>query len=243
MIIHSFLHNRFLGTKTILPFFIMAVVVLLVGCAADTYQMQTESPLNAQTAMSTSTPETTLATAAAPSVATSTPSEPLSDYDSITYVLGPEDVVQVLVWKDETLTRTVMVRPDGKISLPLVGELVASGLTPSQLSGSVRDALRKYYKEQPEVSVIVTEINSFSVFVLGQVVIPGKHVLRRETTMLQMLSLAGGFKEYANTKKILLLRREGGFETRVLVNYKRLITGDNPEENLILKPGDTIIVP
>ena len=163
--------------------------------------------------------------------------------DSPAYLLGPEDVVQVLVWKDETLTRTVMVRPDGKIALPLVGEVQAAGLTPAELANGVKKSLQKYYKELPEVSVIVTEINSVSIFVLGEVAIPGKHILRREITFLQALSLAGGFKEYADTGKILLLRREGNIETRMRINYKDLVSGKSPDDNLTLKAGDTIIVP
>ncbi len=163
--------------------------------------------------------------------------------DSPAYVLGPEDVIQVVVWKDDSLTRTVIIRPDGKISLPLVGEVHAAQLTPGELANEVRKSLKKYYLEQPEVSIIVMEINSLSFFVLGEVVIPGKHILRRETTVLQALSLVGGFKEYADTKNILLLRREGSIEKRIKINYKNLVSGANQEDNLFLKAGDTLIVP
>jgi polysaccharide export outer membrane protein len=163
--------------------------------------------------------------------------------NSPSYLLGPEDIIQVVVWKDDSLTRTVMIRPDGKISLPLIGEVHAAGLTPGDLASGVKNSLQKYYKDQPEVSVIVTEINSFSFFILGEVAIPGKHILRRETTLLQALSLVGGFKEYADTKHILLLRKQGSEEKRININYKTLISGKNPEDNLLLKAGDTIIVP
>jgi len=159
------------------------------------------------------------------------------------YVLGPEDVIQVLVWKDDSLTRTVMIRPDGKVSLPLVGEVQAAGLTPAQLANGVKKRLEKYYKEQPEVSVIVTEINSFAFFVLGEVNLPGKHILRRETTLLQAFSISGGFKQYADTKNIVLLRKEGSAEKRISINYKNLVSGKNSEENLLLRAGDTLIVP
>jgi polysaccharide export outer membrane protein len=148
-----------------------------------------------------------------------------------------------VVWKDESLTRTVVIRPDGNISLPLLGEVHAAGQRPAALASEIKNSLQKYYKDQPEVTVIVTEINSFSFFVLGEVVLPGKHVLRRETTLLQALSLVGGFKEYADTKRILLLRKEGSEEKRININYKNLINGKNPEDNLLLKAGDTIIVP
>jgi polysaccharide export outer membrane protein len=159
------------------------------------------------------------------------------------YLLGPEDIIEVLVWKDESLTRIVTVRPDGKISLPLIGEVQAAGLTPMEISGIVRHRLQKYYKEPPEVSVVVTEINSVTIFILGEVVTPGKQILRRETTLLQALSIAGGFKEFANTNRILLIRNRDGKEERMRIRYKDIIRGINPEGNFLLKAGDTIVVP
>ncbi len=159
------------------------------------------------------------------------------------YLLGPEDVIEVLVWKDESLTRTVTVRPDGKISLPLIGEVQAAGLTPAEISSIVRHRLQKFYKEPPEVSVVVTGINSVSVFILGEVVTPGKQILRRETTLLQGLSLVGGFKEFADKDHILLIRKEGFNEQRILIRYKDIIKGKHPEKNYWLKAGDTIVVP
>ncbi|MEK7703072.1 MAG: polysaccharide biosynthesis/export family protein [Nitrospirota bacterium] len=226
-----------------LPFVVLSVAFFLGACGT-VREIETDPPHEPQESFGQpSIPKPPIVTATASLTQASSPLAAISQEESLTYILGPEDMVQVLVWKDEALTRTVMIRPDGKISLPLVGELQAAGLTPNQLSNNVRAALKKYYKEQPEVSTIVTEINSFSVFVLGQVVIPGKHILRRETTVLQILSLAGGFKEYANTKKILLLRRHDSVETRILINYKNLVSGEGPDENLMLQSGDTIIVP
>ncbi len=159
------------------------------------------------------------------------------------YILGPEDVIDVVVWKDLDLTRSVLIRPDGKISLPLIGEVQVAGSTPAEVSGIVKHRLQKYYKEPPEVSVVVTGVNHFAVFILGEVVVPGKQVLHKETRLLQALSLAGGFKEFADTNKILLLRKEGQTEKRIHIRYKDIINGKHPEKNYWLKPGDTIVIP
>lgn len=158
------------------------------------------------------------------------------------YLLGSEDVLEVLVWRDEGLSRTVSIRPDGKISLPLIGDVPAAGFTPVQVRDLIIERLREY-KETPEVSVIVKEINSLSVFVLGEVLRPGKLQLRSKTTLLQAITLAGGFTQYADTDKILVLRREGGHETRLRISYKEIITGKNPAANMVLQRGDTIVVP
>ena len=158
------------------------------------------------------------------------------------YVLGAEDLLEILVWKNEALSRTVSIRPDGKISLPIIGDLQAAGLTAAQLRDSIKDHLQEY-KETPEVSVIVREVNSLSVFILGEVAHPGKLQLRSETTLLQALSLSGGFTQYADPDNILLLRREGGGETRIRVRYKDIVNGRNPDGNVLLHRGDTILVP
>ncbi|MBI3805571.1 MAG: polysaccharide biosynthesis/export family protein [Nitrospirae bacterium] len=158
------------------------------------------------------------------------------------FVLGAEDVIEILVWKNDALSRQVFVRPDGKISLPIIGELQAAGLTPTQLRDSIKERLQEY-KETPEVSVIIREVNSYAVFVLGEVAHPGKLQLRSKTTLLQALSLAGGFTQYADTSGILLLRRSGGGEERIRISYSDIIKGKNTEGNLLLQRGDTILVP
>lgn len=158
------------------------------------------------------------------------------------YLLGAEDLLEVLVWKNESLSRTTFIRPDGKISLPLIGDLQAAGLTSAQLRDSIKERLREY-KETPEVSIIVREINSFSVFVMGEVARPGKLQLRSETTLLQALSLAGGFTKFADVNNILLLRRENGRETRLQINYKKIVAGKVPGGDVLLQRGDTIVVP
>ena len=156
------------------------------------------------------------------------------------YVIGPEDVLNVYVWKEETLSRTVPVRVDGKISLPLVNEVQAAGLTPPQLQEIVAEKLKEFI-DDPVVSVIVMESNSFRVFVSGEIKTPGVHRLRSETSLLQIIPMVGGFTEWANQKKVLVIRREDGREVRMTVNYRKMVDGKVPA--LILKPGDTIIVP
>ena len=160
--------------------------------------------------------------------------------DSSQYVIGPEDTLYVHVWKEETLSRTVPVRIDGKISLPLIDEIQAAGLTPLQLKENLIKRFRDFV-DIPNVSVIVMEANSFKVFVSGQVKLPGVIRLRSETSILQLIPMVGGFTEWANEKKVLVIRKEGGQEKRITINYKRIVSGKDP--NFIVRSGDTIIVP
>jgi len=160
--------------------------------------------------------------------------------DSSQYIIGPEDILYVHVWKEDTLSRTVPVRIDGKISLPLVDEVAAAGLTPLQLKENLIKRFRDFV-DIPNVSVIVMEANSFKVFVSGQVRTPGVLRLRSETSILQIIPMAGGFTDWANEKKILVIRKEGGQEKRIVINHKRIVDGKDP--NFIVRSGDTIIVP
>lgn len=162
--------------------------------------------------------------------------------DSDQYVIGSEDILYIHVWKEESLTRTVPVRMDGKISLPLVQEIKAAGLTPLQLKEVLTTRFKEFI-ENPIVSVTVMEANSCKVYVMGQVRSPGVYRLRSETTVVQIIPLAGGFTEWANQKKILIVRKEDGKEKRITVNYKKIMSGKNPGSNVFLKAGDTIIVP
>ena len=162
--------------------------------------------------------------------------------DSNQYVIGPEDVLNIHVWKEDALTRTVPVRADGNISLPLIHEVKAAGLTPLQLKENLTQKLKEFI-EDPNVSVTVTEANSFKVYVSGQVRTPGVYRLRSETTLLQIIPMAGGFTDWANQKKILIIRKENGKERRITLNYRKIMKGDDPGSNITLKPGDTIIVP
>jgi polysaccharide biosynthesis/export protein len=162
--------------------------------------------------------------------------------DSDTYIIGPEDVLDIYVWKETDLSRKVPVRLDGKISIPLVGEIPAAGITPLQLKERLIQKFKDYV-EVPNVTVTVLEANSFKVYISGQVAKPGVYTLRSATTLLQFISLAGGFTEWANQRKVLLVRQEQGKEKRFTLNYKKIISGEDLSHNLLLKPGDVIVVP
>ncbi len=159
--------------------------------------------------------------------------------DSTSYVIGTEDVLYIYVWKEETISRTVPVRIDGKISLPLIDEVHAAGLTPLQLKEELIQRFREYV-DIPNVSVMVMEANSFKVYVSGQVRNPGVIRLRSETSMLQLIPMVGGFTEWADEKRVLVIRKEEGKEKRYTVNYKNIVKGTEP--NFIVKSGDTVIV-
>lgn len=157
-----------------------------------------------------------------------------------TYVIGPDDTLYVSVWKEPDLTETLPVRADGKISMPLLNDVQAAGLTPMQLGAALTDKLKKYVSD-PHVTIVVTQMNSQRVYVTGEVLHPGAMNLTPNMTVLQALSSAG-FTQFANTKGIYVLRNEHGNETKLAVNYKKLIKGEGGQ-NIALKPGDTIVVP
>jgi len=165
-----------------------------------------------------------------------------SPTDDPNYVIGPQDVLDISVWKEPDLTRTVPVRPDGKISLPLLNDVQAGGLTPTQLATQITERLKKYVTD-PQVTVIVTAINSQRIYVLGEVSRAGAYVLLPGMTVLQALSSAGGFTQFANVKNIYLLREENGKQVKYSFNYKEFINGKNPQQNIAVKTGDTIVVP
>jgi polysaccharide export outer membrane protein len=162
--------------------------------------------------------------------------------DDPNYAIGPDDEVSVNVWKEPDISRTISVRPDGKISLPLLNDIQAAGLTPMQLSSEISERLKKFI-ESPQVTIIITKSNSQRVFILGEVSRAGAYSLLPNMTMLQALSSAGGFTQFANLKKIYVLRTENGKQIRLLFNYKEVVSGRRPEQNIFLKPGDTIVVP
>ena len=157
------------------------------------------------------------------------------------YVIGPEDVLHVAVWREADLTATLPVRPDGKISLPLLNDVQASGLTPQQLAASVTEKLKKYIAD-PRVTVVVTQINSKRVFMVGEVLHPGPMSMIANMTVLQALSSAG-LNQFANTKRIYVLRTENGKQQKLPVNYRKLVKGEQIEQNYLLQPGDEIVVP
>jgi polysaccharide biosynthesis/export protein len=158
------------------------------------------------------------------------------------YVIGSQDVLDISVWKEAELTRTVPVRPDGKISLPLLNDVQAAGLTPTQLAEAITTSLKKFVTD-PQVTVIVTQINSQRVYIMGEVTRAGAYPLLPDMTFLQALSSAGGFTQFANLKKIYMFRMENGKQVKYPFNYKDVIAGKRSEQNVILKAGDTIVVP
>ena len=158
------------------------------------------------------------------------------------YKIGPQDVLRIDVWKEPDISRTIPVRPDGKVSLPLLNDVQAAGLTAMQLAGSLRDSLSKYLTT-PQVTVTVTEINSRRVYITGEVTHAGALPLLPNMTVLQALSSAGGFTQFAKVKNIYVLRTENGKQVKHPFNYKEVVKGNLAEQNISLQPGDVIVVP
>lgn len=178
-------------------------------------------------------------TADKPAPAASTgPATPAQESD---YVIGADDLLKIVVWKETELTETLPVRPDGKISMPLLGDVAAAGMTPTDLAESIKQKLKKYIAD-PRVTVVVAAMNSRRVFVTGEVSHSGAIPLLPHMTVLQALSSAG-FTQFANLKSIYVLRNEGGRQTKLPFNYKEVVKGQHSEENVELRPGDTVVVP
>jgi len=158
------------------------------------------------------------------------------------YKIGPQDVLRIDVWKEPDITRTIPVRPDGKTSLPLLNDVQAAGLTPMQLAASLRGGFSKYLNN-PQVTVTVTEINSRRVYITGEVNRTAAIPLLPGMTALQALSSTGGFTQFAKLKDIYILRTEDGKQVKHPFNYKEVLKGKLPEQNILLQPGDVIVVP
>ena len=174
--------------------------------------------------------------AAAPAVAA-----PVTGTGADSYVIGPTDVLSITVWKEPTLSGTILVRPDGMISLALLGDVQASGLTPLHLSDQIAAKLKKYIQD-PNVSVVVSQIHSKVVYLLGEVVKSGPVEMTPGMRLLEAISSGGGLTDFANSKKIYILRNESGSQQKIPAHYKEALKGDG-SLNLVLKPGDTIVVP
>jgi polysaccharide biosynthesis/export protein len=158
------------------------------------------------------------------------------------YVIGPDDVLTVVFWREKELSSEVAVRPDGKITLPLMNDIQAAGLTPEQLRDELTKAAEKYV-EGPTVTVVVKAINSRKVFITGMISKPGPYPLTGPTTVTQLIAMAGGLHEFAKKKDITILRNEGGREVAYRFNFQDVMKRKNLQQNIELKPGDTIIVP
>jgi polysaccharide export outer membrane protein len=175
------------------------------------------------------------------------PGRPVENFDSTPadkeYVIGAEDVLAINVWREPELSRSVPVRPDGKISLPLVGDISVSGLTPRLLQARLTNELDPYIRK-PQVTVIVQEVNSRKFYIIGQVQKPGSYSLAAHVVILDALAMAGGFRDFAKVQQIYLLRlMPGGSRKRIQFDYKAAVNGKNSYRDIELEPGDTLVVP
>jgi len=179
---------------------------------------------------------------AAGSAAATTAEKPADKPHDDSFVIGNDDVLAINVWKEPDISRSIPVRSDGKISLPLVGEVQAAGLTPLKLEKDIAEKLKSYISE-PEVTVMVQQVNSQKFNILGQVNKPGSYVIANSPTVLDAIALAGGFRDFAKRKSIYVLRHGASGEVRLAFNYKDVSQGKNMDQNVKLQPGDTIIIP
>lgn len=223
----------------------MAVAVSLLGVEVQAAGAQESSAKK----RSESVTRSDLAEAASPSVETSQRGKetglaapanvPPSPGD---YVIGEQDNLTITVWKERDISGSVVVRPDGKITVPLVGELKVIGMTPLELQNILTEKLKPFVTV-PQVTVAVNQINSRKVYLIGQVMREGTFEINSSTTVLQIVAQAGGLKDFAKRKKIYILRQEGSKQTRYNFNYDSVIRGNDIDQNIQLEPGDTIVVP
>lgn len=210
-------------------------LLILAGCLTlSGAQVRSESSSTSNNDKKATDPKTAKDPAAATAVQTAT--------DPSSYKIGPQDILKVDVWREDQLTRTVPVRPDGKITLPLLNDMQAAGLTPMELAAAIRDELKNYVNN-PQVTVSVSEINSRRVYVNGEVARAGAFSLLPGMTVLQALSSSGGFTQFARVKNIYILRTVNGQKTKLPFNYKAAISGKSSQQDIELQPGDVIIVP
>jgi polysaccharide export outer membrane protein len=161
---------------------------------------------------------------------------------TISYIIGPEDVLQIHVWKHPNLSVTVPVRSDGKISMPLINDILAAGLSPQNLTDNIAERLKKYI-ENPTVSVILESINSLKISVSGNVNAPGVYKIGPEISLVDALSLAGGLRDFADSENIRIIRKVNGTDKIYRVNYDLILSGEDINQNIILYPSDSVIVP
>jgi polysaccharide biosynthesis/export protein len=227
--------------------FIAIAIVLLATSAPAAYAQSSSSSPAAQPVLPASSDDSAAAgkdmAKATPLPSTDTPASRVASVRLDTYIIGVGDVLGVNVWKEGELSKNVQVRPDGMITLPLIGEIKAVGLTPVQLKDEITTDLDKVMSD-PQVVVIVDAVNSLSFNIMGQVYKPGYFPLIKPLTVLDALALSGGFKDFAHTKKIYILRATpDGKQVKLHFNYKQVIRGQNMAQNIMLEPRDTIVVP
>jgi polysaccharide export outer membrane protein len=212
---------------------LLALSISVMMAAIPAASAQTQSPDQAPS----NPPDAAKAQSPAPAAT------PAANVNPNSYIIGAEDQLSISVWKEPDMSRNVPVRPDGMISLPLLGDIKAIGYTPLQLQDQIATALKKYISD-PQVTIIVAEVHSLTFNVVGEVQKPGYYPLTRRMTVLDAIALAGGFKDFAKTKKIYVLRTNAsGQQERLPFNYKQVIKGENPQQNVELQPRDTIVVP
>jgi polysaccharide biosynthesis/export protein len=218
-----------------------SIAFLMACCCAVSAAAQTATP----TATATSTPKSTAATPPSASPATAAaaaPTIPAGLTPPPGYTIGPDDVLTVVFWREKDMSADVTVRPDGRISLPLINDVTAAGLTPEQLRLAITAAADKFISD-PTVSVVVKNINSRKVFITGQVNKPSQYPLSGPTTVLQLIAMAGGVLEYADSEHITIVSAVDGKPVSYNFNYKEVVKRKNLQQNVQLKPGDTVIVP
>jgi len=241
------------GPKTIwlavLAFLFLLSPLLQRATAQDAQQQtapQEAAPQAAPQQEDTSKPATSTPPVSVAKAQPSSPDAPpqrVSPVKPDSYVIGAEDVLAINVWKEQELSKSVPVRPDGMISLPLLGDVKATGLTPLQLQDVLTTELKKYISD-PQVTVIVNQVNSLTFNVVGEVLKPGYYPLTRRMTILDAIAMSGGFRDFAKTKKIYVLRTDAdGKQLRLPFNYKNVIKGKTSSQNIELQPRDTLVVP
>ncbi len=235
---------------------LVVLSALVVGIGVSTAHAQNR-PAPSSPAAQSQPPSAPQAAAATPAAATTNPAPtaaatptpsgataPAGGYGlSSDYVIGPEDLLIITVWKNEALSRTLPVRPDGKISLPLLHDVQAAGLTPMQLRDKLANALGEFLPN-PEVAVTVSDVRSYRVSVLGEVQKPGVLQLKADTSVLEAIALAGGFRDFASPGKIMILRKDAsGVTHKIPFNYNRVVKDNKSQDNVTLKSGDVVVVP
>lgn len=212
----------------------VVVIAALAGFGVVTAHAQTAKPATATAAKAAAV------AAPAPAPAAAVPSTVAVSSD---YVIGPEDMLQISVWKNDAISRQLPVRPDGKISLPLLHDIQAAGLTPMQLRDKLAAALAEFMPN-PEVAVTVLDVRSYRISVLGEVQKPGVLQLKASTTILEALALAGGFRDFASPSKIVIFRKdEQGNTQKIRFNYNRAVGNSGDQQNVMLISGDVVVVP
>ncbi|HEY9464767.1 MAG TPA: polysaccharide biosynthesis/export family protein [Vicinamibacterales bacterium] len=229
---------------------LLALVTLLLTWPSHTAAAQS----SATTKPTTQSPSTAKPAPQAPATAKPTPPQPApaargtatpttSAAVPSDYVIGAEDVLTVLFWREADISGDVVVRPDGMITLPLLGEMKAAGIKPDVLREQIRVASGKFLTE-PNVTIVVKQVNSRKVFITGNVMMPDSYPLTGPRTVMQLIALAGGLTEYADSQNISIIRQDAGGQTRSLkFNYKDVSKGKKLEQNVVLQPGDTVVVP